>query len=127
MARPIIWNAVRRALLVAFLLVAGTAPRAVAADPLDEDAYSEWVSDHALRLMTATQLPGEFTLGALRDIAIELGQLTLEARQMAPPPRFAAAHDASLTAMDAVDRGRDALQAVVVTRRPVPELRPALD
>ena len=29
--------------------------------------------------------------------------------------------------MDAVDRSRDALQAVVLTRRPVPELRPALD
>src|SRR5215212_537486 len=127
MARRMTRNAVWRALLVAFLLAAGTAPRSVAADPLDEDAYSEWVSDHALRLMNATQLPGEFTLGDLRDLAIELGQLSLEARLIDPPPRFAAAHDAYLTAMDAVDRSRDALQAVVLTRRPVPELRPAMD
>jgi hypothetical protein len=127
MTRAVTSNAVWRALLIAFVLTAGLAPRALAADPLDEDAYSQWVSDHALRLMNATQLPGEFTLSDLRDLAIELGNLTAEARAVDPPPRFAAAHEAYLTAMDAVDRTRDALQAVVLTRRPVPELRPALD
>ena len=60
------------------------APRVLAADPLEEDAYSKWVSDHALRLLNATQLPGEFTLGDLRDLAIELGEMTAEARAIVP-------------------------------------------
>jgi hypothetical protein len=84
------------------------------------------VGDHAVRLLLAMQLPAEFTLGDLRDLAADLGDLVDEAREVEPPPRFAAAHDAYVAAMEAVERTRDALETVVVTRRPAPELRGAL-
>ncbi len=115
-----------RSVLLAALLASATALPARADDPLDDDAYAAWVGDHAERVLLAMQLPPEFTLGDLRDLAANLDDLIDEARAVEPPPRFAAAHDAYLAAMDAVARTRDALQTVVLTRRPAPELRGAL-
>ena len=109
------------------LVLAGAAVApARAADALDEDEYSAWVGEHAVRVLLAMQLPSEFTLGDLREVAADLGDLVDEARGVEPPPRFATAHDAYLAAMEAVERARDALETVVVTRRPAPELRGAL-
>ncbi len=99
---------------------------AVAADPLSEEAYAVWAGDHALRLLRAMELPSQFTLSDLRDTVARLGELADEARGVGPPPRYAAAHGAYLAGVEGIDRVRAALQTVVLTRQPVPELADAL-
>ncbi|HZU05671.1 MAG TPA: hypothetical protein VFB73_06835 [Chloroflexota bacterium] len=97
-----------------------------AADPLDEATYAAWASDHAARLLAALQLPDEFTLADLRDLVARLSQLVDEARVVEPPPRYAAAHAAYRDGLEAVDRVRELVAEVVLTRQPVPALADAL-
>src|SRR5438034_2337855 len=113
-----------RAMLPALMLLSTAAgPAPSLASPLDPAAYTAWVGDHALRLLALMELPGEFTLGDLRDIAIELGQLVDEANGVEPPPQYAAAHRAYLAGIQQVDRVRAGFQTVVVTRQPIEGLR----
>ena len=124
MGRSPIWT---RALVALALLVSLASPTASrAAEPWSEEAYSAWVGDHALRLIAGVQLPPQFTLADLRDLAIELGNLADDARAVEPPPHWAGRHADYLRAMDAVERVRGELQTVVVTRQAAPGLREAL-
>ena len=80
----------RAALVLAVLLAALGGPLPARAEQMDEAAYAAWVGDHGLRLFVTMQLPSQFTLGDLRDLAIELGQLVDQGRVIQPPPRYAA-------------------------------------
>jgi hypothetical protein len=117
-------RALSRAILLGLLLLSMAArPAPAVAAPLDPDAYTAWVGDHALRLLALMELPSEFTLGDLRDIAIELGQLVDEAQVVEPPPQYASAHRAYIAGIEQVDRVRAGFQTVVLTRQPVEGLR----
>jgi hypothetical protein len=113
----------RTMLLGLMLLAAAVRPAPSVAEPLDPDAYTAWVGDHALRLLALMELPGEFTIGDLRDIAIELGRLVDEAQLVEPPPQYASAHRAYIAGIEQVDRVRAGFQTVVLTRQPVEGLR----
>lgn len=110
-------------LILALGVAVATGPAHAASDPLDDAAYTAWVTQHAERVIAAVQLPEEFRLADLRDVVVDLGRLVDEARVVEPPPRYAAAHSRYLAGIDAVDRMRTSLLTVTVTRQPATDLR----
>ena len=104
------------------LVIVTLTPGRAAAQALDESAYAAWVVAHAERVVAAMRLPNEFRLADLRDLADMLGDLVHEARTVQPPARYAAAHETYLAGLDRVERVREALLTVVLTRAPAPEL-----
>jgi hypothetical protein len=110
----------RAALLL--LVIATLSPGRAAAQALDESAYGAWVVAHAESVVAAMQLPNEFRLADLREVADTLGDLVQEARTVGPPARYAAVHGTYLAALDQVEGVREALLTVVLTRAPAPVL-----
>jgi hypothetical protein len=113
-------------LALTLLLAGGVPPPAAAADPLGDNAYAAWAADHAQRLLRVMQLPEQFTIGDLRDVAAQLRDLIAEARAVEPPSRYAAAHRAYLAGVEALDPVRTALETIAITRQPAPDLADAL-
>jgi hypothetical protein len=122
-SQNVVWRIVLAVLLV--LAIIPGSPRA-AAEPFGEPEYAAWLGDHALRLLATLELPSEFTLADLRDLAAELAQLIDQARAVEPPARYAETHAAYLEAIDAVDSVRAGFLTVVLTRQPVATLRDVL-
>jgi hypothetical protein len=115
------------ALLALAMLLGGVGARpAAAADPLGDDTYAAWAADHAQRLLRVMQLPDQFTVNDLREVAAQLGELITEARAIEAPSRYTAAHSVYLASMDALDRVRTALETVALTRQAAPDLADAL-